>query len=94
MPQTLSAKKALRQDRRRTAIAAKTKLAYKKAIKEARQGKTKTSLSKAFSLLDQAAKKRVIHKKRANRLKKRLTKLIKTKPPKRKTNRRMTRKKA
>lgn len=82
MPQTLSAKKALRQSRRKAIITTKTKVAYKKALREAQKKKSKASVAKAFSALDQAAKKQVIHKKRASRLKSRLSKLVKEKTPK------------
>jgi len=84
MPQTLSAKKALRQTKRRTAFNLKIKKAYKKAVKKAREKKDKNSLSEAFSVLDQAAKKGVIHQRKASRLKSRLSQLV-TKTKKTKT---------
>lgn len=77
MPQTLSAKKAWRQARRRKAINLKTKFSLKKTLRQAQKKKTKASLTKAHSLLDQAAKKKIIHKRKAARLKSRLVKLMK-----------------
>ena len=61
----------------------------KTALSLARKKISLENIKKAESLLDQAAKKRVIPKKRASRLKSRLAKLLKktksekkTKPPK------------
>ena len=77
MPITKSAKKALRQQKRKTLINNKIVLAYKKAIKTFRKKPTKALLSQTFSALDQAAKKNVIRKGKADRLKARLSRLVK-----------------
>lgn len=77
MPQTLSAKKALRKDRRRRTVNLAVREAVKKALKTARKNPTAQNLSQASSVLDQAAKKKVIHQGKADRLKSRLAKLIK-----------------
>lgn len=77
MPITKSAKKALRRDQRRRKINLKVKIPLKKALRSARKGPTLKSLSKAFSWLDQAVKKNLIHKHKAARLKSRLAKLLK-----------------
>ncbi|MDP3955523.1 MAG: 30S ribosomal protein S20 [bacterium] len=75
MPQTKSAKKALRKDRKREAVNKKTTGQYKKALKQARKKPDKEALRQASSLLDRAAKKGILHKNKAARLKSRLAKL-------------------
>lgn len=79
MPVTASAKKALRRDRRRAIINKKIRKKIKEALKKARQKPTKKTLAEAASSLDRAAKKKVIRKNKAARLKSRLAKLLKTK---------------
>lgn len=81
MPRTVSAKKALRKDRRRKAVNLVERKKFKEEIKTARQNPTAKSLAEAFRSLDRAAKKKVIHKGKANRLKSRLSKLIKSRTP-------------
>ncbi len=86
MPLTKSAKKALKTDQRRKiendATRARVKSALKGAkiaIKEEQKDKEiQESISKAFMELDTAAKKNVIHKNKAARLKSRLVKKAKT----------------
>lgn len=79
MPVTVSAKKALRRDRRRTIINKQIKRKIKEVLKKARRKPTKKVLAQATSLLDRAAKKNVIHRNKAARLKSRLAKKLKTK---------------
>ncbi len=79
MPQTKSAKKALRKDRRRAKINILVKKNLKRAVSLARKKKSQEAFRKASSLLDQAAKKKIIHKNKAARLKSRLAKLIEEK---------------
>lgn len=79
MPITISAKKALRQDRRRTIINQRIKRKIKAVLKKARQKPTQKSLIQASQVLDRAVKKKVIHKNKAARLKSRLAKRLKTK---------------
>lgn len=79
MPITASAKKALRQDRRRAIINKRIKRKIKEALKKARQKPTKKTLAEAASALDRAVKKKIIHKNKAARLKSRLAKLLRTK---------------
>lgn len=81
MPNTSSAKKAMRVSRRRRVINLVTINKYKDAVKAVRKalaakGKeaAQKALSLAFKQLDKAAKKRVIHKNKAARLKSRLAK--------------------
>lgn len=82
MPVTSSAKKALRRDRRRTIINQRVKRKIKAALKEIRQKPTQKALVKTASILDRAAKKKIIHKNKANRLKSKLAKLLETKKAK------------
>lgn len=83
MPNTKSAAKAMRQSERRRTNNLRTKSKFKLAVKEVRKNvaakETKTleaDLKKAFSTLDKAVKKGVIHKNTANRKKSRLAKAI------------------
>jgi len=82
MPVTKSAKKALRRDRRRQMVNERLRRQLKRVLKQARAKPTKKLLSQAASLLDRAAKKRVIHPNKAARLKSRLAKLAKRKKKK------------
>jgi len=79
MPVTLSAKKALRRDRRRAIVNKGIKEKAKEVLKKVRKSPTKKNLQEASSVLDKAVKKKVIHKNKANRLKSRLSKLLKAK---------------
>lgn len=82
MPIIKSAKKALRVSERKHEINDLTRAKIKSAVKGVKIGlKTADSntdelLSKAYRELDLAAKKNVIHKNKASRLKSRLSKLI------------------
>ena len=73
MPILKSAIKKLRVDRRREKENAAIRQNYKEAVKAARAKKSAAELAKAFSALDRAAKKKVIHKNKASRLKSRLS---------------------
>jgi len=79
MPIIKSAKKALRRDKRRTIVNKKINDQVKAALKKSRKNPSKKNLKEAFSYLDKAAKKNVIHKNKASRLKSRLSKLAKKK---------------
>lgn len=74
MPITKSAKKALRRNHRRAKINKRIRLQLKKTVAKARKAKTPKILAEAYRLLDRAAKKGIIHKNKANRLKSRLSK--------------------
>jgi small subunit ribosomal protein S20 len=83
MPNTSSAKKALRQSVRRRARNASLKNRYKKSVKEFRNlvadkktGDAQTKLTGVFQILDKAAKNNIIKKNKANRLKSRAAHLI------------------
>lgn len=87
MPVTVSAKKALRRDQRRAVINKRIRRRLKQVLKQARENPTNKLLSQAVSILDRAAKKRVIHPNKAARLKSRLAKLAReAKKPKKKTS--------
>ena len=79
MPIIQSAKKKLRQDKTRTLKNLKYNRLLQNALKAIRKGgKDNLKLiSRAFSAIDKAAKKRIIHKNKANRLKSKIGKLKK-----------------
>lgn len=77
MPITKSAQKKMRQDKKRRTQNLRVKRAYRAAVREVRQKATQKNLQKAYSALDKAAKKGVIKKQKASRLKSRLSKLLK-----------------
>lgn len=79
MPIIKSAKKKMLQDEKRRLRNLRVKRAYKAAVKEARAKPTEKNLKKAYSALDKAAKRGVIKKGKASRLKSRLSELIKKK---------------
>jgi len=74
VPVTKSAKKALKQQIRRGRENDKTRRAYKLTIKKFKNEPTPKNLSLAYSKIDRAAKKNVIHKNKAARLKAQLSK--------------------
>lgn len=76
MPQTLSAKKTLRVSRRRQVFNALVRQKIKKALSTARKNPSLENVRVASSILDQAAKKGIIHKKKAARKKGRLFLLL------------------
>lgn len=76
MPITKSASKKLRSDKRKQEL---NKIVRTKAlglIKEFRKNVSEKSLPEVFSALDRAAKNRIFHPKKADRLKARLAKLL------------------
>jgi len=82
VPLTKSAKKALRVDRTKKAINDITRNKVKSALKAARlavaagNADVKAKIDAAFRELDIAAKKNIMHKNRASRLKSRLSKKL------------------
>lgn len=76
MPITKSALKALRQQKRRTASNKPIRTRVKSTSDALRANPTIESLSAVFSSLDRAAKKHIIHKNKAARLKSQLSKLV------------------
>ncbi|MBD3330354.1 30S ribosomal protein S20 [Candidatus Peregrinibacteria bacterium] len=83
MPLIKSAKKRLRQNRKRRErnfpLRSKLKTVIKQALKLAKDGKeaeAKAYLPRAFSVIDIAAKKNIIHPNNAARKKSRITKAV------------------
>ena len=77
MPLTKSAIKKNRSDKRKATYNKATKTKVKSAVDSFKSMLNLESLSKAFSALDKAAKKRVIKTRKADRLKARLSKKVK-----------------
>lgn len=78
MPNIRSAKKKLRQDKKRTSrntVYSKSVEKIVKSLHKATKGKKVEALRKAYSVLDKAVKKKIIHKNKASRLKSRISKL-------------------
>lgn len=75
MPILKSAIKKLKQDKKRTKVNKVYRENLRRAVKTARKEKTAKAVKLAYSALDKAAKKKVIHKNKAARLKSRLMKL-------------------
>jgi small subunit ribosomal protein S20 len=76
MPVTTTAKRALRSSKNKETV---NKLIIKKlevAVRIAKRSKTSEKVLKAVSLVDRAAKKSVIHKNKAARIKSQLSKLL------------------
>ena len=79
MPNIKSAKKKLRKDIKREAA----NMSYKKTVKKTVKNMSKINdkgaagkeLSKAFSIIDKAAKKKLIHPNKAARLKSQISKI-------------------
>jgi len=74
MPVTKQAKKKLRKDKKREKANLSLKTSYKKTVKKTKKSVTVKSLSQASKVLDKAAKKGLIHKNKAARIKSRLAK--------------------
>lgn len=77
MPITKSAIKKLRADKKKATFNKATKTKAKSAIDNFKELLSLESLSKAFSAVDRAAKKGVIKKGKADRIKARLSKKVK-----------------
>lgn len=74
MPIISSAKKRMRQEKKRTQVNKRTKVLLKQALKQVRSEPSAKNLALAYSALDTAAKKNLIHANKASRLKSRLRK--------------------
>lgn len=72
MPVTKQAKKKLRKDIRREKKNSVLKSEFKKVLKNTKKNPTVKKLSEATKIIDKAAKKNIIHKNKAARLKSRL----------------------
>lgn len=76
MPVTKTAKRALRVSHRKKIVNDKTRESYEIAIRVAKKDKTAKAVTEAISTVDRAAKRNVIHKNKAGRLKSSLSKLL------------------
>jgi len=89
MPVTKTAKRALRASKRKLLVNTSILKKLEVATRVAKRSKSKDKINTAISLADRAAKKKVIHKNKAARIKSSLSKLLpkgKSKPtPKTKT---------
>jgi len=81
MPITHSAIKKLRVDKRKTEHNKRIKRTLKVALKEAISSSKPEALIKAYSTLDKAAKRGIIHKNTASRKKSNLAKQFKSDKP-------------
>jgi len=75
MPITKSAQKALRQNRKRIRVNRKSKNSFKKALRDFKKKLTVETLKKAYSEVDKAVKKEMIHANKAARLKSQMAKM-------------------
>ena len=76
MPILQNAKKALRVSKRKAEIRRPIKSKVKTMIDAVKKNKSADDLSQAFSAIDRAAKRNIMHKKKAARLKSQISKLI------------------
>lgn len=77
MPIIAQAAKKLRHDRKRSITTAAVRKTVREAVKAVRVKPTQKSLASAFTVLDKAAKRNIIHPNKAARLKSRLSRLLK-----------------
>ena len=76
MPVTKTAKRALRSSKRKEAINKQIRRSLEVAIRIAKKKKGAKNVLAAISLTDRAAKKHIIHKNKAARIKSSLSKLL------------------
>lgn len=79
MPVTKTAKRAFRGSKRKQTINKLIAIRLDTATRKAKKTPTEKNINSAVALADRAAKKRVIHKNKAARIKSSLNKLIKRK---------------
>ncbi len=78
MPNLASSKKALRVSKKRQKVNARVTREYKEQIKTLKSSKTpKKEVDSAYSKVDTAVKKRVIHAKKAARIKSKISEFVK-----------------
>lgn len=76
MPLLKSAIKKMRQDKKKTKINKKRTRMYTKQIQIVKKTKKKEDALKAYSLIDKAKNKKLIHKNKASRLKSFVARII------------------
>jgi len=81
MPVIKSAKKKLRKDRKKEIVNKNLKNLFKKTIKLAEKSPSEVNVKKAVKIIDKIAKKNIIHKNKAARIKSKLAKLLAGKKP-------------
>jgi small subunit ribosomal protein S20 len=81
MPVTKTAKRALRGSKVKESVNKLIVSRLEAAVRQARKSKSVKEVVKASSLADRAAKKKVIHKNKAARIKSQLSKLVSSKKP-------------
>jgi len=77
MPVIKSAKKKLRQDKKRELENKKLKEQIKLIIKKTKKSPVEKNLKEAFKLVDKGVRKNIFHKNKGGRVKSALSKLIK-----------------
>jgi len=76
MPVLPHAKKALRASKRKATYNAPVKAHMRNAVKKFRKEPTEANLKEAYSAIDRALKRNIVHHNKAARLKSRLAKLL------------------
>jgi small subunit ribosomal protein S20 len=76
MPVIKSAKKKLRKDKKRELQNKILKNLFKKAVKQAEKNPSVANIRNAVKIIDKIAKKNIIHKNKAARIKSKLSKLV------------------
>lgn len=82
MPVTKTAKRALRGSKKKELINKKLRAKLEVALRHAKKAGTDKTIRHAISLTDRAAKRNILHKNKASRLKSQLIKLSKATSPK------------
>lgn len=81
MPVIKSAKKKLKQDKKREKRNDFYRVSLQKALKDVEKAPSLPKISQVVKLIDKLAKKNLLHKNKAGRLKSKLSKLVKPKTP-------------
>ncbi len=76
MPITKGAIRKLRSDKSKTRVNGMVKRAFRESVSKMRKHPTVKNLVEVYRKLDRAAKSKVIHKNKADRLKSRLSRLV------------------
>lgn len=76
MPVTKTAKRALRSSQRKQGVNKLIDINLDRAVRTAKKSKASADVRKAISLADRAAKKHLIHKNKASRIKGIMSKLL------------------
>ena len=79
MPILKNAQKALRVSKRKAVFNRRSKSRMKTAIDRVKKTPSKINLALAFSAVDRAVKKNIIHKNKAARMKSKISKLLENK---------------